>query len=244
MCGIIGAYLIAPGKLEMEALVSIFHESQIRGMHATGMAYVKDGNVTIDQWKEPASECITESLLRNCINEDGNLYLIGHTRYSTSDIEYNQPIGNRASAIVHNGVITQEPYEKWSTLFPEYFSRVEASGSKNDSALLYASVAHHSSEVNAGLELWEESSIASIQLWGDKRIRIQRNGKRPAYVAMIPDKGYMMASTRDILHRSGFSDSDIRQVGFGTTVAIGKDLIPYNYPAKIDRVSHPDLQPL
>ena len=43
--------------------------------------------------------------------------MIGHCRYSTSDLQYNQPIYNDDYSIAHNGVVSQEMPERWKELY-------------------------------------------------------------------------------------------------------------------------------
>ena len=92
----------------------VFLESRIRGMHATGLSYVKANSIVTQ--KLPVSADKFPFDFESYLNEDGNLYLVGHCRYSTSDLEYNQPIANERVSVVHNGVITQELYEDWELL--------------------------------------------------------------------------------------------------------------------------------
>ena len=185
MCGVIGVVLSSPTSEDFLTVQRVFHESKIRGMHATGIAYIKDGKVNIEKYPVPADEFPFK--FSDYVNEDGNLYLIGHCRYSTSDLEYNQPIGNSTHAIVHNGVITQELPENWKELY-NYDCET-----KNDSELVLHS--------DSPLEEFPEMSMAVCELTSDKKLLTYRNGKRPLYLSAMAN-GCIITSTADIAKRA------------------------------------------
>lgn len=167
---------------------SVFIESKIRGMHATGIAYVKNGEVHIHKLPVPADEFPFD--FKEYINEDGNLYMIGHCRYSTSDLEFNQPIGDNTSAIAHNGVITQELPENWENLYGYKTT------TKNDSELVWHS--------DNPLSEFAHMSMAVCKLDWAKRLYAYRNGKRPLYLTML-DKGCIITSTADVAKRANIN---------------------------------------
>lgn len=185
MCAVIGAILKEPKAEDFLMLHRVFLESKIRGMHATGIAYVKNNEVVIDKRPVPADEFPFN--FPSYLNEDGNLYLIGHCRYSTSDLEYNQPIGNTTHAIVHNGVITQELPENWKQIY-NYDCET-----KNDSELVLHS--------GSPLEEFPDMSMGVCELTNDKKLLVYRNGKRPLYLTSIPS-GCIITSTSDIAKRA------------------------------------------
>ena len=121
------------------------------------------------------------------VNVDNILYLIGHCRYSTSDLEYNQPLSNEKKSIVHNGVITQELPENWNTLYPYVFE------TKNDSELVL-----HSEDP---LREFADASMAVCELYEDGRLRFYRNGKRPLYLTNLSN-GSIITSTADVPKRA------------------------------------------
>lgn len=192
MCAIVGAVIQNPTNNHFDMLKLVFIESKIRGMHATGVAYVKNNKVHIDKLPVPADKFPFK--FNDYVNEDGNLYLIGHCRYSTSDLEYNQPLGNADVAIVHNGVITQESPENWKGI---YGYECET---KNDSEL----VLHSTSP----LEEFSHMSMAVCQVNSSKEMVVYRNGKRPLYYTPLVD-GYIITSTADIVKRANVSNSTI-----------------------------------
>jgi glutamine phosphoribosylpyrophosphate amidotransferase len=197
MCSVIGAIIEEPRTKDFLMLHRVFLESRIRGMHATGLSYVKANSIVTQKLPVSADKFLFD--FESYLNEDGNLYLVGHCRYSTSDLEYNQPIANEKVSVVHNGVITQELYEDW-----ELLHGYTCEG-KNDTELLLRSLDDYSP-----LEHWKQSSLAVCELHLDKTLRVYRNGKRPLYLTSL-DNGCIITSTKDVIVRSGiaFPTADI-----------------------------------
>ena len=185
MCGVIGAIIKKPHAEDFLMLHRVFLESKIRGLHATGIAYIKNNEIVIDKRPVPADEFPFN--FPSYVNEDGNLYLIGHCRYSTSDLEFNQPIGNQDQAVVHNGVITQELPENWKELYGYTCT------TKNDSELILHS--------DSPLEEFPDMSMGVCELTSDKKLLVYRNGKRPLYLTSISN-GCIITSTADISKRA------------------------------------------
>jgi glutamine phosphoribosylpyrophosphate amidotransferase len=188
MCAVIGAILLEPTKQDFAMLKRVFLESKIRGMHATGITFIgKDG--TLETYKEAVSADRFSWIdrLADCVADDGNLYLIGHCRYSTSDLEFNQPMHREDKSIVHNGVITQELPENWKELYG--YDCI----TKNDSELVL-----HSEDP---LQEFNHMSMGVVELYANKTMRFYRNGKRPIYLSSIPN-GCIITSTMDIASRA------------------------------------------
>ena len=189
MCSVIGAILHSPTLQDFDMLHRVFLESKIRGMHATGLSYVKANSIVTQ--KLPVSADKFPFDFESYLNEDGNLYLIGHCRYSTSDLEFNQPIANENLSVVHNGVITQELPEKWKELYGYDCE------TKNDTELIL----HTAEDCISPLVRWKDSSLAVVELHVDKVIRFYRNGKRPLYLTSISN-GCIITSTADVPKRA------------------------------------------
>jgi glutamine phosphoribosylpyrophosphate amidotransferase len=189
MCSVIGAIIKEPRAEDFLMLHRVFLESKIRGMHATGISYVKHGKIITEKRPVPADEFPFN--FPSYVNEDGSLYLIGHCRYSTSDLEFNQPIANENLSVVHNGVITQELPEKWKELYGYDCE------TKNDTELIL----HTAEDCISPLLRWKDSSLAVIELHVDKVIRFYRNGKRPLYLTSISN-GCIITSTADVPKRA------------------------------------------
>jgi len=188
MCSVIGALIQNPTSKDFESIRKVFLESKIRGMHATGLSYLKDDKVITFKEPVPADRFVHLDNLEEMVNDDGNLYLIGHCRYSTSDLLYNQPIASETHSIVHNGVITQELPENWSKIF-HYTCET-----KNDSELVLHS--------DNALGEYPDASMAVCELSLKKELTVFRNGKRPLYLTSLVN-GVIITSTADIPKRAG-----------------------------------------
>ena len=209
MCAVIGVDITNPTSNDFDLVRNVFLESKIRGLHATGMTVLFGGK--LKTFIEPVSadrfSCL-DNLESLC---DGNsLKLIGHCRYSTSDLEYNQPLYNKDVAIVHNGVISQELPENWEKLYGI------TTKTKNDSELLLHTVADNP------LVLWADASISAIELHRNGVMKYYRNGKRPLYKTELKN-GYILTSTKDIMKRASKNKIAATQVAMGGD---GKDLQP------------------
>jgi glutamine phosphoribosylpyrophosphate amidotransferase len=193
MCAVIGLILLEPTKQDFAMVRRVFHESKIRGMHATGISFLPKWSDKVETIKEPlpADQFVDKHLhndnLADMVAEDGNLYMIGHCRYSTSDLEFNQPMFYNEKSIVHNGVITQELPENWKELYG--YDCI----TKNDSELVL-----HSSDP---LREFSHMSMGVVELHKDRKLRFYRNGKRPLYLSSIPN-GCIITSTADIANRA------------------------------------------
>jgi glutamine phosphoribosylpyrophosphate amidotransferase len=216
MCAIVGAVLLKPTQEDFKTLTRVFLESKIRGMHATGISFVQGGAIVTIKKPVPADQF--DFQFPQYLNEDGNLYIIGHCRYSTSDLEFNQPLANKEHSIVHNGVITQELPEKWFSL---YNYNCET---KNDSEL----VLHSPSP----LEEFPDASMAVCELTTDKKLKFYRNGKRPLYATQTTD-GLILTSTRDIPKRAGIETPSVEVVK-DTYFTIDGDLTMEVLKASVD----------
>lgn len=193
MCGIIGISCPDVTAQDIILFEAILRESRIRGLHATGISWVEGG--VIQTIKEPigADRFLEKCTLADCVEADGSLNLIAHTRYSTSDLRYNQPIADSLLAIVHNGVISQELPENW----PKLYGAIGVCETSNDTELLFNTVR----AMGNPLVEWADSSIAAIELHWDGTMRFYRNGRRPLYIKPW-SPGYIITSTLDVLKRS------------------------------------------
>lgn len=231
MCSVIGVALDNPTWDELFSVQRVFHESRIRGLHATGISYVRDGVVHTLKEPIPADEFV-EIYMKNMsdfVDKNGKLMMVGHCRYSTSDLEYNQPIANTCISVVHNGVITQELPENWKQLYGYECN------TKNDTELLL----HTISEDKSPLEVWKDSSLAVIELYGNQKMRFYRNGKRPLYLTNMPS-GSIITSTKDVPKRAGLT-GDTTQVLMNTYCTFDEELTMLVERVIID--GERDLQP-
>lgn len=191
MCGIVGAYLKCPTQDQIETLKRLFIETQIRGRHQTGLAYEANGKierfVVEGDGKMLVSEFNWDQLLGL-----PTLKLIGHNRYSTSDLRHPQPIQVFDDlALAHNGVVDQRPPVYWK----EYGYQLVTA---NDSELLYQ--CRHAG--NEPLKEFPTATMAVAELTLDCELRWYRNGGRPLYYVKN-EANYFICSTEDIAKRAG-----------------------------------------
>ena len=190
MCGVLGITIKNFTVKDHDLVRGLFIQSMIRGKHATGVSYVKNGSVNTVKEPIPANEFIAKQNLEDWRNEDGNLYCIGHIRYSTSDLRYNQPMASDKISIVHNGIISQEPPETWEERYGL------ATTTSNDSELVLRAMEE---ELNP-LQHFEPASMAVCALYDNKQIIAFRNQERPLYYHQ-KENMFLFASTADILRR-------------------------------------------
>ena len=191
MCGIIGfsSRHVLPSDLEILRRVMI--ESRIRGKHASGVAWYN--GKAIQSLVLPVSiDILLEKFDLHSTIYGGQISLIAHSRYSTSDIKYNQPLVGTKIAIAHNGVITQDNPSNWEKT---YGYKCET---KNDSELLLKALENKDNP----MKVFPNSSIAAVILSDKGTVKPIRNGVRPLWQGEI-GQGIIYASTYDILHRAG-----------------------------------------
>ncbi len=205
MCSVIGIKLKNPN---LDLVREIFLQSRIRGMHATGITYYKNKKLHTIKDPIPADKFINKYDFSEFVDND-QLRLIGHCRYSTSDLEYNQPMTSKNFSIVHNGVVTQELPENWNTLYDV------SCETKNDSELLV----HTLENGEDPLEKWKNSSISMVSIDSSGNIMYTRNGKRPLWV-WKSKKDFIVTSTRNIAIRAGLYNP--KRVDYN-----GNDLQPF-----------------
>ena len=204
MCAVIGIEISGVTAQDISSIRHLFIESRIRGKHATGVSYLKEGKVHTIKEPVDAVEFMENNNPADWVDENGDIKAVAHCRYSTSDLRFNQPIADEGLSLVHNGVISQELPENWKEL---YELDCETA---NDSELLFR---------RPDPTAWETASISALLL--DRNgIQYMRNGKRPLWTAEV-DRGKIYSSTQDIIKRSGFKTLETSRVDYA-----GEDLQP------------------
>jgi glutamine phosphoribosylpyrophosphate amidotransferase len=196
MCAIIGCCLNAPTQEQIDTLKRVFLESQIRGKHATGLTVLKNGKGWSFVQPLPAEEFVKQFEWSSLLTT-GTLRMIGHCRYSTSDLRYNQPLQEGKLSIVHNGVISQES--------PEFWSRygLGEMRTQNDSELLLKAVLASQSP----LDTFPDASISALELHDGGKMVWYHNSKRPMWSTTVSN-GKFITSTKDIAIRSGLKNPE------------------------------------
>jgi glutamine phosphoribosylpyrophosphate amidotransferase len=190
MCGVIGVHLEDVKKEDLKLIQSLFLQSMIRGKHATGVSFYSCGKIHTIKEPIPADKFIEKYDVREFVDPATlSITLIGHTRYSTSDLRHNQPFQGRDTAIAHNGVISQDP-DLW-----EYKTETG-----NDSELILRCIEQN----DHPLEVYKNRSMAVVVLDGEE-LHAFRNHERPLWFANLR-RGVVFSSTKDILKRSGVTE--------------------------------------
>lgn len=178
-----------PGNIEM--IKRLFIESQIRGRHQTGLCYLRDNQIKRFVVEGDGEKLVSEFDWDQLLGLSP-LVLIGHNRYSTSDLRYPQPIQVFGDfALAHNGVVDQRPSECWD----QYGYDLTTA---NDSELLY----HARYEGYEPLEEFPDATMAVVELSVSDGLRWYRNAGRPLYYVRYPTSRWV-CSTRDIALRGG-----------------------------------------
>ena len=182
MCVVIGAY--SKDKVNLKLFEKVILQSMIRGKHASGIAWNDNGKLAYRVINESATFLTFKGIETNMI--------IGHARYSTSDLNYSQPITSDTIAIVHNGVISQENPDTWKATYGYNFQ------TRNDSEIILRSYENKKHP----LHLTGSMSTIILDLTTKPTMLFFRNEQRPLYYST--DSGIFIASTQNILERSGF----------------------------------------
>lgn len=184
MCGILGFVGVnSPANLRL--IESLLLQLSLRGTHATGIAWLDErSNVNVLKKPLPAQQFI--SLKPFAGIKRNQLVLIAHTRYSTSDLAYNQPLMREETALVMNGVISQEPPELWP--MADWFDYQ----TRNDAEIALCHTLH-------GLRGEVPGSFACCEL-SPAGLVAYRNEDRPLWLGSGKDF-HVCASTQDALKR-------------------------------------------
>lgn len=199
MCGIIGLRC-KDEEISSAIIEELLLQSQIRGRHSTGIAfYNNSGKIETDVRPIPADKFV------GIAEFPESEFKLGHVRYSTSNLKYNQPLSNDNIAITHNGVITQEDPKNWKKHYN--FSDFETA---NDSELLLKCLSSDNMFVRKLLFSKFEGASISCGVLEKGRMWCFRNTTRPLWLfeskwdeedSNIPlFSGF--ASTEDIIKRT------------------------------------------
>jgi glutamine phosphoribosylpyrophosphate amidotransferase len=193
MCGIVGVSLDFITIKQLNLVERVLRESEVRGMHASGLVWHDGEKLSRVSEPKPINQLLNENpaLIDLAVTHDQCLNFIGHTRYSTSDLAFNQPIVGDDLAIAHNGVISQNSPCAWESEFDLKVS------TRNDSELILRALQKGEDPI----EKFSDASIAyvSINKWGD--VSYARNGKRPLWITNFRN-GFIITSTKDIMLRA------------------------------------------
>tara|TARA_R110000824_G_scaffold272414_3_gene460945 strand:- start:150 stop:806 length:657 start_codon:yes stop_codon:yes gene_type:complete len=180
MCGIFS--IVSEKDISLDFISKILLELKIRGKHSTGISWIEDGQLKTDIQAVASDEYIIPNIKTKVI--------IGHTRYSTSSLEYNQPITNKNIAVVHNGVITQKDYKHWQNEEYKFLT-------KNDSEYIIKSFLLNKHPL---IEYPDASISTCVLNKENKTLKYFRNDKRPLWYYQN-ETSIIAISTKNIFER-------------------------------------------
>ena len=190
MCGILALW---QQSANIDQIKTLLRQTMIRGKHATGVTFLKNGKLSTVKEGIPAEQFISEFDFGQVVDSDNQVLMIAHIRYSTSDLRFNQPFQSGSVSIAHNGVISQEDCSTW-----KYPCETE-----NDSELVLRSI-------EKGLHPltdFPDSSQAVVGIRESGAIFAWRNQARPLWVSQSPNQ-VVFTSTLDIAKRSGLTNTE------------------------------------
>jgi len=171
MCGILGmAFQAGHTMKDSKEVLGIWHkllvESNIRGSHATGCAFINLHNAIVIKHHIPAERFVDTDYYKKVSekylkmnSEQPPLIVIGHTRLKTKgsplNTHNNHPILTDKVVGVHNGIISND-----DSLFDLYKMKRKA---QVDSEVIFRLIEHH---LNDGLEMEEAIQEATRVLIG------------------------------------------------------------------------------
>lgn len=186
MCGIVAFH--GPRSAEALALVqACLLQAAMRGTHATGLAWLEGGLLAMEKAPVSAREFVEHFDLARLAEGEERLSVVVHTRYSTSDLAWNQPLDDEDLALVMNGVISQDVPARW----PFVEQKPYKTGNDAEVAMRYARL---------GRRGHMPGSFAIVELWSGGEMLAYRNSFRPLYAAQAAG-GALVVSTLDMLRR-------------------------------------------
>lgn len=156
MCGI--AAFNSKHNIPLKDMRVVLDEIGVRGIHSTGVSWFE---------KKVKTKIESKPYYEFDIPETESTTAIFHTRYSTSNLEYPQPVFNEYGALAHNGVVTQAPFETWNDSYGY------EGDNQCDSILLL--------ESDEPFEDFPDSSMAVCEIDQKGTLLFYRNGQRPLY---------------------------------------------------------------
>jgi glutamine phosphoribosylpyrophosphate amidotransferase len=188
MCGIV-AFHGPRSAAALDLVQACLLEAAVRGTHATGLAWLEDGQIHVERAPVSAREFVSHFDLSRLAEGERDLRLVAHTRYSTSDLAWNQPLDDAGCAMVMNGVVSQDTPDKWPLADVGPYE----TGNDVEVAMRHALL---------GIRGLMPGSFAIVELHPDGTMLAYRNAYRPLYHARA-EGGTLVASTTDMIRRAG-----------------------------------------
>lgn len=204
MCGIVGYVCNKKHAAKaFELFTRLMEESQVRGKHASGIAWVERERLWVH--KEPVpSRTLVRTAWWQGVKAHAPTAIVGHCRYSTSGDwaanTNNQPLASARLALVHNGLVSMAERGR---VEQQYKVRLRTA---NDSEVLLRRVEKAQGDVAKALEAVYrvEAPIFALGLLdAGGGLRVVRDHLRPLWLFRIEALGLTgFASTKDIVDRA------------------------------------------
>lgn len=197
MCGIIGFHGNSTAD-NLEAIRNLLYQSKIRGLHSSGVSYLFNGDIKTIKEEIPADQFLQKywETISKDLSSQKEILLVGHTRYSTSELGYPQPISSANGSIALNGVITQSEFHEWKDV---YKINTDNYTTQNDAEIMLDFLENRTIE-----ELYAIRPFSSAFCYLDRsnqKIIIFRTNDRPLHGFQLKN-GVGFCSTKEILDRS------------------------------------------
>lgn len=201
MCGVIAYRSAKPEPKDFMLLARLFEESAVRGIHSFGVSWLPESG-PIKTAKFPSADRLAQFIAVD-LSQERPKALIGHNRYSTSgdwlDNRNNQPLylPEANLAMAFNGVIDQSPETEWPERYGYRFA------TENDGEI---ALRKFSESPDRFLDWFQKQSFSFAGAFLDENgVRLIRNKSRPLWCAKTENGTHFVASTVDILRRSGIN---------------------------------------
>lgn len=228
MCAIFGLidYKNSLNKEQREELIKVLsRECMERGTHATGISYIKDGNLTVFKKPKKASK------MRFRLPKEANV-IMGHTRHTTQgseNLNYNNhpftgKVGGKDFAFAHNGMLYNDTSLRITEDLPkthiETDSYVAVQLIENENSLDFDSLKFMAEKVDGSFcftAMDQQSNLYVVK------------GDNPISMVKFKAGFYVYASTPEILSRALLQikwldlDFDVINIKEGDIVKISPD---------------------
>tara|TARA_R110000787_G_scaffold117540_2_gene228216 strand:- start:2294 stop:2935 length:642 start_codon:yes stop_codon:yes gene_type:complete len=212
MCGVIA--MQSQDFVDLNLFKKILIESMVRGKHSTGVSWLENDEI----------KTITRPLSADKFDMPNikTKSIIGHCRYSTSSVKFNQPIADDSISVAHNGVITQINPKKWGEIYDCDFT------TECDSEIILRML-------KKGIHPLQLDGSMSVVVLNKLNVSFFRNEERPLYYSE-DNENVCVASSKNILERCNLKNIKKAQSCMEYTIHSNK------ITSKLIRKSKIDLQ--
>ena len=203
MCGICGVRRFGPTPISIDMINIMLIECQKRGNHATGVAIQQvDGAIHVHKSDDPAWEFVASPGYKEFMEaqlKGDSVAVLGHTRMATqgspADNNNNHPMFAGKTAVVHNGVITNDDWQ-----FREMKLERKAETDSDIIRAILDTDGFTVRAINRLAKLSGSAAFAAVSTDFPGKLLLGRSGG-PIELATTDDH-LLWASTRDAIHKA------------------------------------------